>query len=97
LLPVIIVLICFPGFLLTSPNSFAARIVTAVMGVGAGSLFLIMGLYALSAGVSLFYQRIGTTTFGAFFGLSAGLFFGSFTSIIGIAGAIAILRHSFHL
>src|SRR3954470_18230845 len=93
-IPAIVVFVCVLGLFFTPTNSIAARAVTGLMGLAVGSLFIIMGLYSLSAGISLYFRRIATTVFGAYFGLAAGFLFGVFTALLGTAGSIAILRHA---
>jgi hypothetical protein len=80
------------GLLLSSRDSLVARIAAGLIGTAAGFLFVVMGIYFILIGLSLFYQRLRTTKFGAVFGLCAGLLFGGFSAYLGIVGFLMMLR-----
>ena len=85
-------LVCAVGLALTPKNSIAARIVAGLLASAAGSVFVIAGVYFALIGLSLYYQRIATTTFGAWCGLSAGLLAGALSVFIAALGFWTILR-----
>lgn len=69
-----------------------AAVVTGLLVISAGSLFVIMGAYFALVGLSLYHRRVHATKLGAWCGLSAGLLAGAFSALLGIASVWAILR-----
>lgn len=86
------VLVLTGGLLFSARDSLAARITTGLIGTGVGLLFVAMGVYFTLVGLSLFFHRVKITRFGALSGLGAGLILGGFSTYLGVAVFIMLLR-----
>ena len=85
-------LVPFIGLLLTPHGSTLRRVCGGSLGFTVGLLFVLAGGYFALIGLSLFYERRPKSLTKALCGLMAGLLFGAFMAMSGVAGFIMALR-----